>query len=83
MNKPNCYECKHRRNVAGDAHSSCSHPKANAVNGLLAMLGYDMAQAPNNLNVQVNPHGLRNGWANHPINFDPIWIDNCDGFEKC
>lgn len=21
--KPNCYECMHRRNISGDAHSSC------------------------------------------------------------
>lgn len=25
---PDCYECKHRRNVPGDAHSSCANDKA-------------------------------------------------------
>jgi hypothetical protein len=24
--KPNCYECIHRRKVPGDAHSQCCHP---------------------------------------------------------
>jgi hypothetical protein len=26
--RPNCYECKHRRRVPGDAHSSCANPNA-------------------------------------------------------
>lgn len=29
--------------------------------------------------VKVNPHGLNNGWAYWPFNFDPIWIESCDG----
>ena len=28
MDKPNCYNCKHRRDIAGDAHSSCANPNA-------------------------------------------------------
>jgi len=26
--KPNCYECTHRQDVPGDAHSECSNRKA-------------------------------------------------------
>lgn len=26
MEKPNCYECKWRENLSGDAHSCCQHP---------------------------------------------------------
>lgn len=26
MGKPNCYDCIHRREVPGSAHSSCVHP---------------------------------------------------------
>ena len=29
--KPNCYECTHRRDVPGDAHSACVNGKANVV----------------------------------------------------
>jgi hypothetical protein len=29
--KPNCYQCVHRRNVPGDTHSSCNNPKARVV----------------------------------------------------
>ena len=32
------------------------------------------------VNVKLNPHGVRNGWCSWPINFDPIWVDECDGF---
>lgn len=27
-------------------------------------------------------NGRKNGWFFHPINFDPIWLRYCDGYEK-
>ena len=27
-------------------------------------------------------HGIKNGWFNFPWNFDPIWLENCDGYEE-
>ena len=30
--------------------------------------------------VELNPTGVRGGWAAWPINFCPVWIDSCDGF---
>lgn len=27
-------------------------------------------------------HGIKNGWFFWPINFDPVWLQNCTGFEK-
>jgi len=59
--KPNCYECKHRGEVPGSAHSSCNHPTG--------------------LKIKGNEHGIRSGWFNHPNNFDPVWLEECDGFE--
>ena len=59
MNKPNCYECSHRRNIPGDCHSRCNNPKAS---------------------VKGDPHGIRNLWFQFPINYDPIWLLECDGF---
>ncbi len=29
--------------------------------------------------VEVSWHGYVNGWAFWPGNFDPIWIEACDG----
>ncbi len=27
-------------------------------------------------------HGEKNGWFQYPINFDPIWLNYCDGFKE-
>ena len=32
-------------------------------------------------NIKINEHGKKNGWFNWPANFDPLWLENCDGFE--
>jgi len=58
--KPNCYDCKHRRGIAGDAHSSCVNLRAK---------------------VRGDAHGIRSGWFSWPYNFDPVWLENCTGFE--
>jgi hypothetical protein len=35
---------------------------------------------PDKLNIKGNPHGIRNGWFNWPMNFDPTWLEQCEGF---
>lgn len=30
--------------------------------------------------VKGNPHGIRSGWFLWPLNFDPVWLESCDGF---
>lgn len=30
--------------------------------------------------VSGNPHGIRMGWFLWPFNFDPSWLEECDGF---
>ena len=27
--------------------------------------------------VSLNDHGVKNGWANWPLNFDPVWVEEC------
>lgn len=85
----NCRECQHRGMVPGSAHSSCKHPKNGPVldDPLLSMLGIFASvgqtppmQAETGLSVKLNPHGVKNGWADHPWNYDPIWVESCDGF---
>lgn len=78
MQKPDCYKCKYRGSVPGDAHSCCRYPgndtdmfaffeKCNFLN---------MAK----LNIQAESHGIKMGWFFWPVNFDPVWLRNCDGF---
>jgi len=33
------------------------------------------------LDIQGNAIGIRKGWFAWPVNFDPVWLDNCNGFE--
>ena len=90
MSKPNCYKCKWRRDIPGDAHSSCEHPQAafardDPTAGLRATLATVARVEPiqaDALNVAGHPHGIKNGWFCWPWNFDPTWLLNCDGFEK-
>lgn len=32
--------------------------------------------------VKRDPRGIQGGWCNHPLNFDPVWIDDCTGFKE-
>lgn len=84
--KPNCYKCKWRGEVVGSAHSSCKHPKCEQsksnIMELFAILpGGQIPQIKTELNVKGNERGIRNGWFMHPFNFDPVWLEECDGFE--
>lgn len=90
--KDNCYDCKHQRSVPGSAHSSCHHPSLTRVteDPMLQLMGVfaSVGRAPQilvsnkQLNIKGNKHGIEKGWFNFPFNFDPIWLENCDGFEK-
>jgi len=88
----NCWECRHRGRVPGSAHSTCNHPDAkpegdtDPVAGLMAIFASAGRLAPmvgtgiEALEIKLNLHGVANGWANWPWDFDPIWVQNCNGF---
>jgi len=58
----------------------------NPILELMAMLGCRAGSFPMlsaaGLNIAGDPHGIKNGWFMWPLNFDPIWLRNCDGFER-
>lgn len=90
VDKPNCYDCKWRGDLPGDAHSCCRHPaNAKILNDpaaqVMALLGRIRRAPPlafnSSLQVTGNPHGIRSGWFNWPMNFDPVWLQSCNGFE--
>ena len=88
--KPDCYKCKYRKSVPGSAHSCCDHSKCRNITGdalqkVLSILGSVRGGVPplsTGLKVKGNPKGIRGGWFNHPLNFDPLWLEECDGFES-
>jgi hypothetical protein len=82
----NCMNCKFRVKTIGSHHSQCKHPALKPiVDGPLgkfgSLMGGDPAFTIAILRaapvVEINPHGFVNGWANWPLNFDPIWITEC------
>jgi hypothetical protein len=34
------------------------------------------------LGIKGNDYGIRRGWFFWPSNFDPVWLENCDGFSQ-
>jgi len=89
---PDCYKCKHRRNSPGSAHSACHHPAYQKFHedpqltliGILASVGRTLPIVVDveGIKVRGNRHGISNGWFNHPFNFDPIWLEECTGYEE-
>jgi hypothetical protein len=61
MKQTNCYKCKYKKEIPGNAHIGCTNKKAT---------------------VKGNEQGKKNGWFAYPFNFDPVWLENCDGFKK-
>ena len=76
--KPDCYKCRYRGTVPGDAHSCCKYPGNKT--GLLDFFAPENRANITKLNIKANPHGVMNGWFFYPDNFDPVWLINCDGF---
>lgn len=73
-----CYSCKHRRNVHGDCHSECVHPEVgDGISGFIKLL-----MGENSLNIRANSHCVSSGWFTFPLSYDPVWLENCDGFEE-
>lgn len=78
MARPNCYDCKFRGNVAGSRHSNCAYDgnKTNVFD-FLSSNNIENAQI---LDIKAVQHGVNKGWFNWPVDFDPNWLVNCNGF---
>lgn len=91
MGQPICYNCRYRGQVHNSRHSSCQHPRVQDIlsrSGDLQML---LDGLINRLRVPIfypdfhvvcEEHGIVNGWALWPFNFDPHWVSKCSGFEE-
>jgi len=78
-----CRECRFRRKIPGDAHISCANPAmtegANAIKVSVLVLAGQGEELRPLLGFGFNDHGVKSGWCNFPLNFDPIWLDG----DKC
>lgn len=86
-----CFQCKYRTSIPGDAHSRCQHPKLSSADPLeeviavfasVGRINPVVSEAAVELGIKANPRGVKKGWFNWPWNFDPAWLENCNGFEK-
>lgn len=82
---PDCYTCQHRGEIPGDAHTRCCHPLVggwdrNPIAVMVETMQGKYVEAARALNIQGNPVGIRKGWFAWPANFDPVWLDRCDGY---
>ena len=88
--KPDCYKCKHKGDVAGSCHSSCKHPSIGEIDPMESMMAVFASvgrvapvinDSAKDLGVKGAACGIRGGWFNWPHNFDPVWLESCNGFE--
>lgn len=85
-----CYKCKWQGGVPGSAHSSCKHPSLKEIHDkplmqLVGILGKRLppikVEGAGIINVRGSAYGIKKGWFQWPLNFDPSWLEFCDGFE--
>jgi hypothetical protein len=86
----NCYTCKYRVDLMLDTHSACYHPKVKRLTkhslvDILSRMGgrndIRLKGGKNALGVKGHDRGIENGWFNWPFDFDPIWLEHCEGWE--
>ena len=90
MQKPNCYNCKFRTTVPGSAHSCCTviretakelgmeDSRAVSLETLISLGHAEVKSQSDQSAVKLNPHGVKNGWAAWPLDYDPIWVESCE-----
>ena len=79
---PKCYSCVYRRKSEWSAHSKCVFPGNKT--DLVSIFSVDNKNFENaeKLGIVVNRTGIVNGWFNWPIDFDPVWLINCNGYKQ-
>jgi hypothetical protein len=79
MKRPGCYECKYEGHAVYSAHCRCQHPMvAGQSYGAVGMAAFLCGMEP--LGVTGNKHGIDHGWFLWPLDFDPVWLESCEGF---
>ena len=77
--KNNCYQCPHRREVPGSAHSACALGVPAVLHFMIPftkgniLAGY--CDENGNTLLGFDSYGTRKGWCAWPFNFDPVWVE--------
>lgn len=76
-NSSPCVECPFKQSIPGDCHVACGHPVANGERQMMLLMMVmtgQLSTIEKALGLTINPHGAASGWANFPVNYDPIWV---------
>ena len=91
-----CHNCKFSAPVPGsshhceckaiDNHAAFANLTVTETLSLKLMLLSGRAAIQNTVTkekqIKINEHGKKNGWADWPLAFDPIWVESCIFFDK-
>lgn len=85
--KFDCWTCRHRGEIPGDCHVRCNHPDAKLDAPIIVKCLMTGSAAPldsvwKRLGITGDIIGIRNGWFLWPMNFDPTWLRNCNGYAE-
>lgn len=71
-----CIQCPFKQSIPGDCHSACGHPVAVEKQMLLMSLVFTgrLGVIEEALGLRIEQYAVNEGWANFPVNYDPIWV---------
>ena len=77
----NCHDCKFKQTQGHTHHISCTVlDQEPALKIQCFIAGQTFAKV--GAYVALKPHGVKNGWASWPLDFDPIWVEDCKFFQE-
>ena len=90
----NCHECIYVSQVAGSAHKSCSTlEKLSLDKNIILKISFLLLSGKIELTyvndeerrvpiIEIDEYGKKQGWANWPLDFDPVWVKKCGFFSS-
>lgn len=80
-----CRYCKHHSSLPESDNLQCVHPDAGGPERFATLLRISLGQESRlmkRMGVTLDSHGVERGTAYWPIDFNPVWVKSCKGFEK-
>ena len=88
----NCHDCKYVGDVPGASHRCCNFLKEmlDPKEANLMEMGYiakaveiviTNSEGEKRPAIKLVQQGVEGGWCMYPVNFDPVWIEDCVFFK--
>ena len=80
-----CIGCRFQRRLDHHHHCKCKHPSIRGTLVSFVVLREIIAHGESErqgIKVIGDSNGIKSGWFNFPVNFDPIWLLSCTGREE-